>query len=102
MIRPKSGHIRPCPFLQLVAKRLHRCLIVLKKPVLPSIIKILTTQPKAIRPKSGHIRPSGLRQRPHSDLRPSDAFRELLSEEQIEGDELTAVFDELLALKVIA
>ena len=33
------------------------------------------------------------------DLQPRDVFRELLTEKQIEGDELTAVFDELLALR---
>ncbi|MDP1587815.1 MAG: exonuclease SbcCD subunit D C-terminal domain-containing protein [Prosthecobacter sp.] len=33
------------------------------------------------------------------DLQPRDVFRELLQEKQIEGDELTAVFDELLALR---
>ncbi|MFM2169626.1 MAG: hypothetical protein RIS79_3997 [Verrucomicrobiota bacterium] len=33
------------------------------------------------------------------DLQPRDVFRELLNEKQIEGDELTAVFDELLALR---
>ena len=34
-----------------------------------------------------------------NDLQPRDVFRELLTEKQIEGDELSAVFDELLALK---
>jgi hypothetical protein len=73
----------------------------------------------AIRPKSGHIRPTGFRwpvshraDLPVSetapwqstaptlhDLQPRDVFRELLHEKQIEGDELTAVFDELLALR---
>ncbi len=33
------------------------------------------------------------------DLQPRDVFRELLQEKHIEGDELTAVFDELLALR---
>jgi len=33
------------------------------------------------------------------DLQPLDVFRERLHEKQIEGDELTAVFDELLALR---
>ncbi|MBL9133298.1 MAG: exonuclease SbcCD subunit D C-terminal domain-containing protein [Verrucomicrobiaceae bacterium] len=33
------------------------------------------------------------------DLQPRDVFRELLQEKQIEGDELSAVFDELLALR---
>jgi exonuclease SbcD len=33
------------------------------------------------------------------DLQPRDVFRELLQEKQIEGEELTAVFDELLALR---
>jgi len=33
------------------------------------------------------------------DLQPRDVFRELLHEKHIEGDELTAVFDELLALR---
>ena len=33
------------------------------------------------------------------DLQPRDVFRELLTEKQIEGDELSAVFDELLALR---
>jgi hypothetical protein len=32
------------------------------------------------------------------DLQPRDVFRELLHEKQIEGGELTAVFDELLAM----
>ncbi len=31
--------------------------------------------------------------------RPRDVFRELLREKHIEGDELSAVFDELLALR---
>lgn len=34
-----------------------------------------------------------------SELQPRDVFRELLKEKQIEGEELTAVFDELLALR---
>lgn len=33
------------------------------------------------------------------DLQPRDVFRELLSEKQIESEELSAVFEELLALK---
>lgn len=33
------------------------------------------------------------------DLQPRDVFQELLTEKQIEGDELSAVFDELLALR---
>ena len=33
------------------------------------------------------------------DLQPRDVFRELLTEKQIEGDELAAVFEELLALR---
>lgn len=33
------------------------------------------------------------------DLQPRDVFRELLKEKQIEGDELSAVFDELLAIR---
>ncbi|MFO1438023.1 MAG: exonuclease SbcCD subunit D C-terminal domain-containing protein [Verrucomicrobiaceae bacterium] len=33
------------------------------------------------------------------DLQPRDVFRELLTEKQIEGDELSVVFDELLALR---
>lgn len=33
------------------------------------------------------------------DLQPRDVFRELLTEKHIEGDELSAVFDELLALR---
>jgi exonuclease SbcD len=33
------------------------------------------------------------------DLQPRDVFREILHEKHIEGDELTAVFDELLALR---
>jgi exonuclease SbcD len=33
------------------------------------------------------------------DLQPRDVFRELLHEKHIEGDELTAVFDELLAIR---
>jgi len=33
------------------------------------------------------------------DLQPRDVFRELLTEKQIEGEELSAVFDELLALR---
>jgi exonuclease SbcD len=34
-----------------------------------------------------------------NDLQPRDVFRELLQEKQIEGEELSAVFDELLALR---
>jgi len=33
------------------------------------------------------------------DLQPRDVFRELLTEKQIEGEELSAAFDELLALR---
>jgi exonuclease SbcD len=33
------------------------------------------------------------------DLQPRDVFRELIKEKQLEGDELSAVFDELLALR---
>lgn len=33
------------------------------------------------------------------DLQPRDVFRELLQEKQLEGNELSAVFDELLALR---
>ncbi len=33
------------------------------------------------------------------ELQPSDVFRELLQEKHIEGGELSAVFDELLALR---
>ncbi|MFO1485096.1 MAG: exonuclease SbcCD subunit D C-terminal domain-containing protein [Verrucomicrobiaceae bacterium] len=33
------------------------------------------------------------------DLQPRDVFRELMKEKQIEGDELSAVFDELLAIR---
>ena len=36
------------------------------------------------------------------DLQPREVFRELLREKQIEGDELSAVFDELLALREAA
>jgi hypothetical protein len=36
------------------------------------------------------------------DLQPREVFRELLREKQIEGDELTAVFDELLAFREAA
>ena len=35
------------------------------------------------------------------DLQPRDVFRELLTEKQIEGEELNAVFDELLALREV-
>ncbi len=35
------------------------------------------------------------------DLQPRDVFRELLTEKQIEGEELSAVFDELLALREV-
>lgn len=35
------------------------------------------------------------------DLQPRDVFRELLTEKQIEGDELSAVFEELLALREV-
>ena len=34
-----------------------------------------------------------------NELQPREVFRELLKEKQIEGDELSAVFDELLALR---
>jgi len=34
-----------------------------------------------------------------SELQPREVFRELLKERQIEGEELTAVFDELLAIR---
>jgi exonuclease SbcD len=33
------------------------------------------------------------------DLRPREVFRELLKEKQIQGEELSSVFDELLALR---
>jgi hypothetical protein len=35
------------------------------------------------------------------DLQPRDVFREILHEKHIEGDELTTVFDELLALREV-
>jgi len=36
-----------------------------------------------------------------NELQPREVFRELLKEKQIEGDELSAVFDELLALREV-
>ncbi len=86
---------------------------------LPGETRFSVAHDVAIRPKSGHTRPRGFRwldcpcaDLPVSetapwqakaptlhDLQPRDVFRELLTEKQIEGDELSAVFDELLALR---
>jgi len=54
--------------------------------------------------RSGHIRPNWFCWQvfPHSalhDLQPRDVFRELLQEKQLPSEELSAVFDELLALR---
>ena len=68
---------------------------------LPWLVEILAHQKVTIRPKSGHIRPNCFRWQvsPHSALQPRDVFRELLQEKQLPSDELSAVFDELLALR---
>jgi hypothetical protein len=118
MIRPKSGHIRPSGFLQPVSRLKKRGLLMANSLYLPGKTRFRVAHEVAIRPKSGHIRPTGFRS-PVShradlpvsetapwqstaptlhDLQPRDVFRELLHEKHIDGDELGAVFDELLAL----
>jgi hypothetical protein len=80
---------------------------------LPRLVEILAHQKVTIRPKSGHIQPSrffllNFQSSLHPwqptgpalhDLQPRDVFRELLQEKQLHSDELSAVFDELLALR---
>ncbi len=57
------------------------------------VLKILTDLPAALASAWQHTGPT------LSELQPREVFRELLQEKQIEGDELSVVFDELLAIR---
>jgi exonuclease SbcD len=57
------------------------------------VLKVLADLPASATPPWQPIGPA-LR-----DLQPREVFRELLKEKQIEGEELSAVFDELLAIR---
>jgi len=57
------------------------------------VLKILADLPVSLASTWQHTGPT------LSELQPREVFRELLKEKQIEGDELSAVFDELLAMR---
>jgi exonuclease SbcD len=57
------------------------------------ILKVLADLPLSLTNSWQHTGPT------LNELQPREVFRELLKEKQIEGDELSAVFDELLALR---
>lgn len=57
------------------------------------VLKVLADLPQAAASVWQHSGPT------LSELQPREVFRELLKEKQIEGEELGAVFDELLALR---
>jgi exonuclease SbcD len=57
------------------------------------VLKVLADLPATTAPPWQPIGPA------LNDLQPREVFRELLQEKQIEGDELSAVFDELLELR---
>jgi exonuclease SbcD len=57
------------------------------------ILKVLADLPISLINSWQHTGPT------LNELQPREVFRELLKEKQIEGDELSAVFDELLALR---
>jgi exonuclease SbcD len=57
------------------------------------ILKVLADLPLSLTNSWQHTGPA------LNELQPREVFRELLKEKQIEGDELSAVFDELLALR---
>lgn len=57
------------------------------------VLKVLADLPQSVASTWEHTGPA------LSELQPREVFRELLKEKQIEGEELSAVFDELLALR---
>lgn len=57
------------------------------------VLKVLADLPQNVTSTWEHTGPA------LSELQPREVFRELLKERQIEGEELSAVFDELLALR---
>lgn len=57
------------------------------------VLKVLADLPISNQPTWQHTGPA------LNELQPRQVFRELLKEKQIEGEELSAVFDELLALR---
>jgi exonuclease SbcD len=57
------------------------------------VLKVLTDLPQAAALAWQHTGPT------LSELQPREVFRELLKEKQFEGEELSAVFDELLAIR---
>lgn len=57
------------------------------------VLKVLADLPLSLAATWEHTGPA------LSELQPREVFRELLKEKQIEGEELSAVFDELLALR---
>ena len=60
------------------------------------VLKVLADLPQSVASTGEHTGPA------LSELKPREVFRELLKEKQIEGEELSAVFDELLALREAA
>jgi len=57
------------------------------------VLKVLADLPQSVASTWEHTGPA------LSELQPREVFRELLREKQIEGEELSAVFDELLAMR---
>ncbi|MCF7786050.1 MAG: exonuclease SbcCD subunit D C-terminal domain-containing protein [Prosthecobacter sp.] len=57
------------------------------------VLKVLADLPSTLASTWQHTGPT------LSELQPREVFRELLKEKQIEGDELSVVFDELLAMR---
>jgi exonuclease SbcD len=57
------------------------------------VLKVLADLPQSVATTWEHTGPA------LSELQPREVFRELLREKQIEGEELSAVFDELLAMR---
>ncbi len=57
------------------------------------VLKVLADLPLSLASTWEHTGPA------LSELQPREVFRELLKEKQIEGEELSAVFDELLAMR---
>jgi exonuclease SbcD len=57
------------------------------------VLKVLADLPVSLASTWQHAGPT------LSELQPREVFRELLKEKQIEGEELSAVFDELLAMR---
>jgi exonuclease SbcD len=59
------------------------------------VLKVLADLPLSLASTWEHTGPA------LSELQPREVFRELLKEKQIEGEELSAVFDELLAMREV-